>query len=65
MSEGALRMMARWNLDDLDLTQLSVPVTLIVGDKDGMVPPADSVRVAARLPQGSDRHAARPWPSRP
>jgi magnesium chelatase accessory protein len=49
---GALRMMARWNLDDLDLTQLDAPVTLIVGDKDGMVPPEDAVRVAARLPQG-------------
>jgi magnesium chelatase accessory protein len=49
---GALRMMSRWNLDDLDLTRLDVPVTLIVGDKDGMVPPADASRVKARLPQG-------------
>lgn len=49
---GALRMMARWNLDDLDLTQLHVPVTLIVGDKDGMVPPADALGVRARLPHG-------------
>ena len=49
---GALRMMARWNLDDLDLTQLAAPVTLIVGDKDGMVPPEDAARVAARLPDG-------------
>jgi magnesium chelatase accessory protein len=49
---GALRMMARWNLDDLDLTQLDVPVTLVVGDKDGMVPPEDAPRVKARLPHG-------------
>jgi magnesium chelatase accessory protein len=49
---GALRMMARWNLDDLDLTQLDAPVTLIVGDKDGMVPPEDATRVDARLPNG-------------
>jgi magnesium chelatase accessory protein len=49
---GALRMMARWNLDDLDLTQLDAPVTLIVGDKDGMVPPEDATRVEARLPHG-------------
>jgi magnesium chelatase accessory protein len=45
-------MMARWNLDDLDLTQLDAPVTLIVGDKDGMVPPEDATRVEARLPHG-------------
>ena len=45
-------MMARWNLDDLDLTQLVAPVTLIVGDKDGMVPPEDAARVEARLPHG-------------
>ena len=49
---GALRMMARWNLDDLDLTQLDVPVTLIVGETDGMVPPADAARLMERLPQG-------------
>jgi len=49
---GGLRMMARWNLDDLDLTQLDAPVTLIVGDKDGMVPPEDAARVQARLPHG-------------
>jgi magnesium chelatase accessory protein len=48
---GALRMMARWNLDDLDLAQLAAPVTLIVGDRDGMVPPEDAVRVEALLPQ--------------
>jgi magnesium chelatase accessory protein len=49
---GALRMMARWNLDDLDLTQLDAPVTLIVGERDGMVPPEDAARVEARLPHG-------------
>ncbi|MBW4024460.1 MAG: alpha/beta fold hydrolase [Proteobacteria bacterium] len=48
---GALRMMARWNLDDLDLTQLDVHVTLIVGDKDGMVPPEDATRLEGRLPR--------------
>ncbi|GAB0116786.1 alpha/beta fold hydrolase BchO [Acidisoma sp. 7E03] len=48
---GALSMMARWNLDDLDLRQLTVPVTLVVGDKDGMVPPKDAPRLQALLPQ--------------
>jgi magnesium chelatase accessory protein len=49
---GALRMMARWNLDDLDLTRLDVPVTLIVGETDGMVPPEDATRLMGRLPRG-------------
>jgi magnesium chelatase accessory protein len=46
---GALRMMSRWDLD-IDLAALDVPVTLIVGDKDGMVPPEEGERLAARLP---------------
>jgi magnesium chelatase accessory protein len=46
---GALRMMSRWDLD-IDLPALDVPVTLVVGDKDGMVPPEEGARLAARLP---------------
>jgi magnesium chelatase accessory protein len=47
---GALRMMSRWDLD-IDLAALHVPVTLVVGDRDGMVPPEEGARLAARLPQ--------------
>jgi magnesium chelatase accessory protein len=46
---GALRMMSRWDLD-IELAELDVPVTLVVGDKDGMVPPEEGERLAARLP---------------
>jgi magnesium chelatase accessory protein len=46
---GALAMMARWDLPMLAaaLPQLQVPLHLIVGEKDGTVPPADARRVLA------------------
>jgi magnesium chelatase accessory protein len=46
---GALAMMARWDLPMLAaaLPQLQVPLHLIVGEKDGTVPPADARRVVA------------------
>jgi magnesium chelatase accessory protein len=50
---GALAMMAHWNLEtlDVDLPRLALPLTLVVGSRDGTVPPEQSRRVAARLPQ--------------
>ncbi len=47
---GALRMMSRWDLRRLDLSRLSLPVTLAVGANDRMVPPADARLLAARMP---------------
>jgi magnesium chelatase accessory protein len=50
---GALRMMAGWDLAALarELPRLQLPLLLLVGDADRTVPPAQSHRVAARLPQ--------------
>ena len=50
---GALRMMSRWDLGLLELERLRVPVTLVVGSEDRMIPPADAGRAAARLPEAS------------
>ena len=49
---GALRMMAQWNIETLEheLPRLPVPLTLIVGDADLMVPPAQAERVQRMLP---------------
>ena len=49
---GMMGMMANWDLDAIerDLPRLANPLTLIVGDRDGTVPPAVSRRVAARVP---------------
>ena len=49
---AALGMMAQWDLRPLvaDLPRLSVPLLLIVGDKDGTVPPVNSERVRAMVP---------------
>ena len=50
--DGALRMMAHWDLQSLepDLPRLAVPLTLVVGDNDQTVSPADADRVCALLP---------------
>jgi magnesium chelatase accessory protein len=50
--EGALGMMANWNLAPLvaDLPRLSCPLTLIVGMGDTAVPPDVADGVKARLP---------------
>lgn len=47
--DGVLGMMADWPLERLlaDLPRLNQPLTLIVGDRDGTVPPAQADRVAA------------------
>ncbi|MEY2687091.1 MAG: hypothetical protein RL375_1289 [Pseudomonadota bacterium] len=48
---GALAMMANWDLDRLwhDLPRLATPLALLVGGRDGTVPPAQAHRVVARL----------------
>ena len=50
---AALQMMARWDLPALgaDLPELRVPLTLVVGSNDRMIPPADAARLRAVLPQ--------------
>ena len=49
---GALGMMAHWDLRPLlrDLPRLGLPVTLVVGSNDRMIPPAESARVRDLLP---------------
>jgi magnesium chelatase accessory protein len=52
---GALRMMAQWELERLepDLPRLAVPLTLVVGEADPMVPLAEALRVQRMLPQAT------------
>jgi magnesium chelatase accessory protein len=52
---GALRMMAQWELERLepDLPRLAVPLTLVVGEADPMVPLAEALRVQRILPQAT------------
>ena len=49
---GALRMMAAWDLRDLErrLPTLPVPLVLLVADGDLTVPPSHGGRIAARVP---------------
>lgn len=49
---GALAMMADWDLPALwhALPRLACPLGLIVGERDGTVPPAQAAAVAARVP---------------
>ena len=51
---GALGMMAHWDLQALAyaLHRLKTPLHLLVGSKDGTVPPSQAKRVLARLPAG-------------
>jgi magnesium chelatase accessory protein len=50
--DGALRMMAQWDLNPLleDLPRLPCPLVLAVGEKDKAVPPDQAEALAARLP---------------
>ncbi len=52
---GALRMMAQWELDQLerDLVRLPVPLILIVALADRMVPPSQALQVQRLLPQAT------------
>lgn len=52
---GTLAMMARWDLRPLvdDMPRLQVPVTLVVGERDTTVAPAEADAVLARLPQAA------------
>jgi magnesium chelatase accessory protein len=45
-------MVARWDLPALaaDLPKLRTPLHLLVGDRDGTVPPQDSARAQALVP---------------
>ncbi|MFN3688815.1 alpha/beta fold hydrolase BchO [Salinarimonas sp.] len=58
---GALAMMAHWNLDALveDLTRLSTPLLLVVGERDRAVPPLDSRRVRALVRHARLEHLPR------
>jgi magnesium chelatase accessory protein len=49
---AALGMMAAWDLHPLAraLPRLAVPLTLVVGENDRTIPPADALRVRAILP---------------
>ena len=50
---AALQMMAHWDLKSLadDLPRLDLPVVLVVGSADGMIPPGDAERLRAILPR--------------
>jgi magnesium chelatase accessory protein len=52
-ADGALRMMAHWDLDALerDLPQLRPPLTMIVASGDLTVPPGEALRVQRLLPK--------------
>jgi magnesium chelatase accessory protein len=52
---GALRMMGNWDLYGFErvLTRLTVPLTLIVGDNDRMVPPDQALMVQRRIPSAA------------
>ncbi|MEQ9609321.1 MAG: alpha/beta fold hydrolase [Kiloniellaceae bacterium] len=49
---AALGMMANWRLERLeaDLPQLAPPLLLVVGGRDGTIPPSQAVRVQALVP---------------
>lgn len=50
---GALALMANWDLRPLlrDLPRLAARLILVVGTRDGMVPPSEAHRVRAALPK--------------
>jgi magnesium chelatase accessory protein len=54
---GALAMMANWDLRALRdiVARLDVPLSLVVGDRDRTVSPADADLIAARAPQAELR----------
>ncbi|MEO1688273.1 MAG: alpha/beta fold hydrolase, partial [Pseudomonadota bacterium] len=57
--DGALRMMAQWDLEPLlrDLPTLACLLILAVGGRDRAVPPAEAAALSRRLPQASlERH---------
>ena len=47
---GTLRMMSQWDLQDLGLSRLALPVMLVWGEEDGMVPPSHARRLHRLLP---------------
>jgi len=57
---GALGMMASWDLEPLerDLPRLAARLLLVVGERDGFVPPEDAQRVSRRVPGAQVRRLA-------
>jgi magnesium chelatase accessory protein len=55
--DGALRMMAAWDLVPLerDLPRLATPLALLVAEGDRTVPPGEAARVRALLPSATCR----------
>jgi magnesium chelatase accessory protein len=55
---GTLRMMANWDLPQLErnLDRLNPALELLVGDKDLVVPPTQAEELAGRLPNATLRH---------
>jgi len=53
--QGALKMMASWDLAPLEreLARLAIPTLLVAAGNDRTVPPAQAVRVAARIGAGA------------
>ena len=51
--DGALRMMARWKLEPLEAAfpQITVPVTLVYGERDRAMPPQETRAAARALPE--------------
>lgn len=57
---GALRMMASWNLEELGrrLPEVTVPVVLVAAEADGFVPAGDADTTVTRLPNATVRRIA-------
>lgn len=55
---GTLRMMANWDLPQLErnLDRLNPALELLVGDRDPVLPPAQAEELAGRLPNATLRH---------
>jgi magnesium chelatase accessory protein len=58
---GALRMMGNWDLEELHraLPRLTVPLILMVGEEDRLVPPAQALALQRRLPRAVVRSMGR------
>jgi len=52
---GTLDMLSQWDLESFarDLPNVSIPLTLLVGDNDKTVPPSQAREVQARLPSAA------------
>jgi magnesium chelatase accessory protein len=59
-AQGALKMMAAWDLSlgEHKLRQLRCPVRMLIGDKDGTVPPQQATQALALLSDAQATHWA-------